>query len=377
MRTPSGESSPPDATQNAMQSSVGAVLPDDDTSKVMTPLADAPITDAAPTVGATPADSPSVAADDAVNATGEQADPLADPTDPTDQSERQQPPRRRSSRPARSSADEAERVARSGTFILTMTLVSALLVSGLLLTLSSVTRLNAGPTQPETQRQVTPTPTTAAFPTPTAEPGFQLYIDRSDGFLMQYPTGWALVSLTPGIDFKDDPNSPAYIVQVLFPGSFSAPTGQGGNQNDGAFWVNYALNGLSTTLTQQGMGALVRQANCPAPYMAPTTIGGATWQCGAGYDVVGVTPTPTTTPGASPTATPRATPSAGPTQTPGSTAPASGCSTGSCLQVVVLATVYHGKPYIISLLSSSDRFEAGDIEFFQPMLNSFAFLPQA
>lgn len=321
------------------------------------------------------ADATAATAHDADTAIIEQTGAQAHPTDSTDSSAHGEPPRRRSSRPARSSADEAERVARSGTFILTMTLVSALLVSGLLLTLSSVTRLNAGPTQPETQRQVTPTPTTTVFPTPTAEPGFQLYIDRSDGFLIQYPTGWALVSLTPGIDFKDDPNSPAYIVQVLFPGSFSTPGGQGGHQSDGAYWVNYALNGLSTTLTQQGMGALVRQTTCPAPYTTPTTIGGVTWKCGAGYDVVGVSSTPTTTPGAPTTATPSPSPGAGPSPTPGATAPTTGCSTGSCLQVVVLATVYHGKPYIISLLTSSDRFEAGDIEFFQPMLNSFAFLP--
>jgi len=409
MRRPSGESNPPDATQNAIQSTANAISPDE---ARLAPAADAAAPDTTTDHGAstasdtaTPLERPGVvenadvtdsARADGVQETDDALYRLADDRTPapiatqgvTESAESAESattdtpdtPRRRSSRPARSTADEAERVARSGTFILTMTLVSALLVSGLLLTLSSVTRLNAGPTQPSVQRQVTPTPTTTVFPTPTAEPGFQLYVDRSDGFLIQYPSGWALVSLSPGIDFKDDPNSPGYIVQVLFPGAFSAPSGQPGNPNSGSFWVNYALNGLSTTLSQQGMGVLSRQANCPAPYNQSITIGGVVWQCGAGYDLVGVTPTPTVAPGATPSATPTVTPQptvgAGQTQTPG-VAPAGGCPNGSCLQVVVLATVYHGKPYIISLLTSSDRFEAGEIEFFEPMLNSFAFLPQA
>lgn len=266
-------------------------------------------------------------------------------------------------------------MARSGAFILTMTLVSALLISGLLLTLSNVTRLNAGPTQPLSRGQITPSPTASVFPTPTAEPGFQLYVDRADGFLIQYPAGWALSSLSPGIDFKDDPNSPGYIVQVLFPGSFSSPSVQGTKGNDGAFWVNYALTGLSTTLAEQGLGVLSRQTACPAPYAQPRTIGGSLWQCGAGYALLGVTPTPTGTPTATPSATPRASPTTNPSASPTGTANASACATGSCLQVVVLATVYHNRPYIISLLTSSDRFEAGDIEFFQPMLASFEFLP--
>ncbi len=443
MRIPSGESIPPEETQNAIHSSAGAATPDDETAIHATNTTADPPSDitadppsditAETTVDITaettvdpPPDttiqmassaaetSPSSATERERASVSAQSEPQADAdaaddagddnaaqqANPADDSPQQETdgaytadgagvippgpppgdthPHRRTSRPAwRRPEDEAERVARSGTFILTMTLVSALLVSGLLLTLSSVTRLNSGPNTPDTQRQTTPTPTTTVFPTPTSQPGFQLYIDHSDGFLIQYPTGWTLASLAPGIDFKDDPNSPGYIVQVLFPGSFSTPGGDGRNQNTGAFWVNYALNGLSTTLSQQGMGVLSRQANCPAPYDQPTTIGGVAWQCGAGYDLVGVTPTPTGVPGATPTTaptvTPRPTAGAGATQTPN----ASACANGSCLQVVVLATVYHGKPYIISLLTSSDRFEAGNIEFFQPMLDSFEFLPQS
>ncbi|HEV8193464.1 MAG TPA: hypothetical protein VGP82_18535, partial [Ktedonobacterales bacterium] len=44
-----------------------------------------------------------------------------------------------------------------------------------------------------------------------------------------------------------------------------------------------------------------------------------------------------------------------------------------CVQVY--ATVYNDKPYIITLSAYNDRFTAGNIEFFTPMLKSFQFLP--
>ncbi|GEM_PF-3364489 len=269
-----------------------------------------------------------------------------------------------------------ERSARTGTLALTLALVSALLVSGLLLALSNVTRQPTGDQQERTTAQATPSPTATVFPTPTAEPGFQLYIDHADGFLIQYPTGWVASTPSSGIEFTDGSNELGYEVQVILPDPSIAQNSNGAQSN---YWITYEFN----ILTQRGF-ILTHQLGCPEPYTPPITIGKVRWTCGVAFvSLVGVTPTPSvapsTTPGATATvtATPGATANPTASPNPSATATSAACASGTCIQVVVLATVYQGRPFIINLLTSSDRFAAGNIEYFQPMLNSFEFLPTA
>jgi hypothetical protein len=63
-----------------------------------------------------------------------------------------------------------------------------------------------------------------------------------------------------------------------------------------------------------------------------------------------------------------------PTATPSADASTSAPQTR--IRVQVYATVYNGRPYIINLFAADDRFSAGLTQFFNPMLQSFAFLPQ-
>jgi hypothetical protein len=49
----------------------------------------------------------------------------------------------------------------------------------------------------------------------------------------------------------------------------------------------------------------------------------------------------------------------------------------SGIHLQVYATVYQGKPYLINLLCAQDRFSAGSLEYFDPMLSSFVFLNTA
>ncbi|HLY32082.1 MAG TPA: hypothetical protein VKQ36_13715 [Ktedonobacterales bacterium] len=265
---------------------------------------------------------------------------------------------------ARLTEAASERAARTGTLVLTLTLVSALLVSGLLLALSNVTRLHEGSALGQVTPAATPSPTATGLPTPTTEPGFHLYTDRADGFLIQYPAGWTLFSQPPTVQFNDHADS--YQLQVSLPDP-SITQGVNGVKAQSEFLINFEFDALAQRYV------LTRQLGCPAPYTPPIKIGGATWECGIGYiSLVGATPTPTLSPTSAPALTPT---TSGATPNPTVTATSIACASSSCTQVIVLVTVHDGRPYIINLLTLSDLFEAGNIEYFQPMLNSFAFLP--
>jgi hypothetical protein len=45
------------------------------------------------------------------------------------------------------------------------------------------------------------------------------------------------------------------------------------------------------------------------------------------------------------------------------------------IRVQVYATIYQGKPYIISLYAADGTFSVADTVYFQPMRESFEFLP--
>lgn len=232
-----------------------------------------------------------------------------------------------SGEPAPVKAERPGQPALAPRLILLGGVISALLASALLLSI-------AGPWRTLVQGDpyVTDTPappTIPATPSPTAQTGFLVYTDKSDGFVMQYPQTWLVdSSAAPVIQFSDDSNETGYVAQVAVPSS-SALSDASGDPAEAATWVTYELNIFAQKYPQNfillNSGVTTRE------------IGGVTWQSGAGL----VT------------------------------------NNSSGIQVQVYATVYQGKPYLINLLSARDRFSAGSLEFFDPMLASFAFLDTA
>lgn len=205
------------------------------------------------------------------------------------------------------------------TFI--VALACTLIASSLLFVLADSGHITA-----EGQIATTPTP---PKPTPTASPtvaalGFQYFNDKADGFSIQYPDGWIVSPLNPGMQFADDSNETGYAMQVALPNTNTLDNPPQ-NGADPSAWVEYELSYLQTKYPQN----FIRLTNGEIT----RTIGGVQWQGGAGLIT----------------------------------------NNSAGIRVQVFATVAHGQPYIINLLAVSDRFTAGEIEFFNPMLNHFAF----
>ncbi len=205
-----------------------------------------------------------------------------------------------------------------------------------LLLLGSLVLLLADSFNPaKTQGLVTPTPTLTPkatptqtpIPTPTPMDGFQVFVDRTDGFLIQYPQGWVSSPTNPGVELTDDSNSPGFILQVLIP-STTTLNGAATNPNDPAALVDFELNNLSKQWPQ---GDFTR---VPGPNSV-TNFGGADWQGAVGLISAGQTN----------------------------------------IKVQVYATVHNGTPYVINLLASNDLFRAGSGAYFMPMLSTFQFWP--
>ena len=171
-----------------------------------------------------------------------------------------------------------------------------------------------------------PTATPSPFPTPTAVAGFKVYSDRGERFYVQYPLSWEAKQTNPGIQFDDDPNVPNFIVQVLQPGD-ATTAGPTSDPNDPRVWVRYELNRLAS-IYQSSFSEL------PGPAPA-VRFGGALWQSGV----------------------------------------ARLSDNNTNIRVQIYATVYDGTPYIINLLATEDRFADGVRAYFDPMLQSFTFLP--
>jgi hypothetical protein len=129
------------------------------------------------------------------------------------------------------------------------------------------------------------------------------------------------------MQFADDSNETGYAMQVALPGA-SALANPPQDVTNPSAWVEYELSYLQSKYPQNFVRLSDGQTS--------RTIGGIVWQGGAGLIT----------------------------------------NNSAGIRVQVYATVYHGRPYIINLLSASDRFSAGMIEFFSPMLNNFAFTPQ-
>lgn len=196
----------------------------------------------------------------------------------------------------------------------------------LVLVLADAGRTTASTTTVTPTATPKPTPTATTFPSPTPMLGFQVYMDRGDGFVIQYPRTWVYSQVTPGVQFDDDANNIAYEVQVLLPGNATSAGGPTTAPDDASVWVNYEMQ----TLGKQFQGNFQAE---PGPCTNPTL--GPGWQCGIA-DISG---------------------------------------NQTVIRVQVNAIVHNGKPYILNELASADRFQAGQQQFFWPMERSFQFLP--
>ena len=175
-----------------------------------------------------------------------------------------------------------------------------------------------------------PTATLTAIPTPTIRTGFQIFIDTSDGFLLQYPADWTHRLSNPGAEFADDAVNTTFEMQVLLP-SDSAAAGLSGDPNNPTSWVIFAMQSFATQYASD-----FHQDAGPLP---AATFAGVTWQTARGL--------------------------------------ISDQMSQVSIQVQVYATIYRGKPYIISLYAAAGLFNLADKVFFQPMRESFEFLPVA
>ena len=156
-------------------------------------------------------------------------------------------------------------------------------------------------------------------------------IDNADGFLLQYPAGWTHRLSNPGADFADDAVNATFEMQVLLP-SDSAAAGLSGDPNDPASWVNFAMQSFAN----QFAGDFQQEAG-PLP---AATFAGSTWQTARGLITY-----------------------------------QEGRVSLDSTQIQVYATIYQGKPYIIGLFALGGTFSIGDKLYFQPMRESFEFLP--
>jgi hypothetical protein len=172
---------------------------------------------------------------------------------------------------------------------------------------------------------LTPTATATVIPSPTPAPGFQMYVDQSDGFLIQYPHEWAYNVNRPGIQFVDDASNLGFVVDVIvLNDTSSAPAGA--DPSDGSIWVNHVMRDYASQFQDQ-----FQQLPGPIP---DAHFGGAEWRSGVALLGDG----------------------------------------SSRVRVQVYATVHGDKPYVIAVLAADDIFSFGSTEYFGPMLQSFQFL---
>lgn len=207
--------------------------------------------------------------------------------------------------------------------------IAALVVALVIVTFTVVggapgcTEGRAGPTVAPTATSATATAT--AMPTPTAMPGFQVYLDRGQDILLQYPVGWTATPTHPGIQFQNDPKNASFEAEIGLPDP-EALGNRGSDAADAGAWVDYELNSLTTFYGEQ----FQREVG-PTPAV---TFGGAQWQTGIGYIGDGQ----------------------------------------ARVRVKVYATVHNGRPVILNLLAADSAFSFAEEDYFGPMLRSFTFL---
>ncbi|HLI07298.1 MAG TPA: zinc-ribbon domain-containing protein [Ktedonobacteraceae bacterium] len=172
-----------------------------------------------------------------------------------------------------------------------------------------------------------PTPTTApsptVVPTPTPDPGF-IWCDTtctSNGYLVEYPSGWQQGQTTDatGVQFANPAQTDEFAA-FKSPGVTSSSASQ------------LVANDLQTNYsTKPGY-----QVTTPASASATTTIGGETWT----YEIATY-------------------------QNPE--------QNNTMEQITVYATVHQGKAYIIELQAPQNLYDTVNQQYFTPMLNRFQF----
>jgi hypothetical protein len=173
-----------------------------------------------------------------------------------------------------------------------------------------------------------PTATATAIPTPGALPGFAIYADPKADFTLQYPATWMAAPKDSGVEFYTaDTQETEYVVDVLPEGGANTAS-VANDPTEASQWVNLALQGVQQ---QESVQNFLRVTG-PLPAV---TIGGQTWQSGAAvFDVLQLHS-----------------------------------------RVQVYATLYQGKPYVITLLAPDASFTAGERQYFRTMLTTFQFVP--
>ncbi|HEV2237221.1 MAG TPA: hypothetical protein VGR57_11225 [Ktedonobacterales bacterium] len=206
--------------------------------------------------------------------------------------------------------------------------LGALLAATLVLTALLPGDLRPTRTGPQARATaVPPTPTATAVPTIGALPGFAIYADPKSTFTLQYPASWMASPKDSGVEFYTaDTQQTEYVVDVL-PEAGASTSTTTGDPTEALQWVNMALQGVQQ---QESVQNFLRVTG-PLPAV---TIGGQTWQSGtAVFDVQQLHS-----------------------------------------RVQVYATIFEGKPYVITLLAPDASFTAGDHLYFRTMLATFKFI---
>jgi hypothetical protein len=233
-----------------------------------------------------------------------------------------------SASPLPSASGEPPRIRRwntpGATLLLGALLAAILVVTALLPGDLRATKLGTRAQATATPR---PTATATALPTAGALPGFAIYADPKTEFTLQYPATWTAAPKDAGVEFyTTDAQVTEYVVDVLPEGGAST-SGTPNDPTEASQWVNLALQGVQQ---QESVQNFLRMTG-PLPAV---TIGGQTWQSGAAvFDVAQLHS-----------------------------------------RVQVYATLYQGKPYVITLLAPDASFAAGDQLYFKTMLTTFQFV---
>jgi hypothetical protein len=176
------------------------------------------------------------------------------------------------------------------------------------------------------QARATPTATATVVPSPTAAPGFQMYVDQGEDFRIQYPQDWAYSVNHPGIQFVNDAANLGFVMDVIVPNDTSGVPPDTGPEDAAIYWVNHVMRDYASQFQDQ-----FQQLPGPNP---TAHFGGATWQ--SGVALLG--------------------------------------SGSSRVRVQIYATMHNDKPYVIAVLAADNIFSFGSTQYFEPMLQSFQFL---
>ena len=208
----------------------------------------------------------------------------------------------------------------------------ALLAMGVLIVLLVSVALLSGPSRPTghpptparaaATQTPAPTATVTGTPLPTAQPGYAVFVDPTNGFLIQYPSTWQAQHNDAGVAISDDSASEGYVLQVYREDPATCPSDD--TKTASACWVDFFLSHFPSLEAVQN----VQRLTGPTPAV---TFGGETWQTGVATFVLADSPD----------------------------------------RIQVFATVHEDHPYLIAILAPDSLFATGSNAYFKPMLATF------